>query len=247
MRGRLFGIDVGLWLFLLITIGCMQKSQQGGRIYRSKGHAAVTPTHRLDWWGSRHQQVLQRIGQGRVNLIFVGDSITQGWEAAGEEIWKEYYGHRHAANMGFAGDQTQHVLWRFDHGEIDGISPKVAVVLIGINNIGSDPSEEIADGIKAVCMDLQLKLPKTKILLLGVFPYQENPGDVRDKIIRVNDSIAQIADGEVIHYLDFGDKFLRPDKTMSADIMPDFLHPSARGYQIWAEAMEPKLAQLLGE
>jgi len=149
--------------------------------------------------------------------------------------------------MGFGGDRTRHVLWRFDHGEIEGISPKVAVVLIGINNIWENTTQEIADGIQAVCLKLQTKLPKTKVLLLGVFPFQENPGEIRDKIIETNRIASQIADGEIIHYLDIGDKFLRDDKTMSAEIMTDFLHPNATGYKIWAEAMEPKLAELMGE
>ena len=100
MRGRLFGIGVGLFVLSLIAAGCMQHSPRGASIYRSKGHEAVTPAHRLDWWGSRHKQVLDRIGRGEVDLIFVGDSITQGWEGAGQETWQEYYGHRHAVNYG---------------------------------------------------------------------------------------------------------------------------------------------------
>ena len=139
------------------------------------------------------------------------------------------------------------MLWRLGHGEVDSLSPRAAVVLIGINNRGENAADQIADGIKAVVSALRSKLPRTKILLMGVFPYGKNPGGIRDKIKQVNLLAAQVADGRMIHYLDVGEKFLRPDGTLPADVMPDFLHPNERGYQIWARAIEPKLAELLGE
>ena len=250
MKLKWYGLLVSMVILSIGVVGCVDNSQRARfEELTGKGHSAVTAGHRFkdEWWGVRHQGVLDRVKQGNVDLILVGDSITHGWESGGAQLWEKYYAPRNAVNMGFSGDQTGHVLWRFEHGEIDDISPKVAVVLIGVNNIWDNSAEEISDGIKAVCLDLRNRLPKTKVLLLGVFPYQENPGEVRDKIIETNKLASEIADGRMIHFLDFDDKFLRPDKTMSADIMPDFLHPNATGYKIWAEAMEPKLAELMGK
>ena len=247
MTQRFYGLCFVLVL-LTAFAGCVSQQEKAFNEITSKNHTAVIPgCQDGDWWDTRHQQVLERVSKDNVDLIFIGDSITHNWENVGAQFWEQYYTPRNAVNMGFSGDRTRHVLWRFDHGEIEGISPKVAVVLIGINNIWENTSQEIADGIQAVCLKLQTKLPKTKVLLLGVFPFQENPGEIRDKIIETNRIASQIADGEIIHYLDIGDKFLRDDKTMSAEIMTDFLHPNATGYKIWAEAMEPKLAELMGE
>ena len=227
--------------------GCSPQQRSDINI-SDKTHSAVTPSHRFNWWGARHHQILDRVKQGNVDLVFIGDSITHGWESGGAALWQQYYAPHNAVNMGFGGDQTQHLLWRFDHGEIDDISPKVAVILIGVNNLhGGHTPQQTADGIEAVCLALRARLSNTKILLLGIFPYKENPGDMRNKIIETNRIVSKLADGKMIHYLDFGDKFLRPDKTMSAEIMPDFLHPNAAGYKIWADQMEPKLAKLMGE
>ncbi len=212
-------------------------------------HSAVTPSPRHSGWTVRFQAMNDRVRCGYVDLIFIGDSITHGWEGRGEQVWEQYYGRRNAVNLGIGGDRTEHVLWRLDNGNIDGISPKVAVVMIGTNNLPGDRNtvEETAEGVRAVCEMLREKLPKTKILLLGIFPRGQYPGGIREKVRRTNELISKLADGRMIHYLDIGDKFLEPDGSMSREIMPDFLHPSAKGYRIWAEAMEPKLAELLGE
>jgi lysophospholipase L1-like esterase len=236
----------GCLLVQFILTGCTQPAKIDlSDLFEVGRHAAVSPDHRYEWWGARHQKILDRVQQGNVDLIFIGDSITHGWENDGADIWEEHYAPCNAVNMGFGGDQTQHVLWRLDHGEIDGIAPRVAVLLIGINNIHGNSPQEIADGVEAVCLTLQAKLPRTRILLLAIFPYQEHPGPIRDKVSEANRIISQLNDGRWIYYLDIGDKFLRPDKTMPAEIMPDFLHPNVAGYKIWAEAMEPKLAELM--
>lgn len=220
----------------------------------SKTHAAVTPQPRPDdWWVQRHQAVLERVKQGNVDLIMIGDSITHGWE--GQEMWAKYYAPRNAVNLGYSGDQTQQVLWRFDNGEIDGISPKLAVIMIGTNNSNGDEytAEQIADGIIAIIEKLQAKLPQTKVLLLGIFPRSEKPCPQREKNAKASQLAAKyIADqtakgNKKLSYLDIGPKFLTADGTLPADIMPDFLHPNAKGYQIWAEAMEPKIVELMGE
>jgi len=212
-------------------------------------HSAVVPAHRHSWWTLRHWAVNERVRQGNVDMIFIGDSITHSWENNGKEVWKKYYGHHKAVNLGFSGDRTQHVLWRLDNGNIDGISPKVAVIMIGTNNSNKDDNaaEEIADGIIAICKKLRAKLPRTKILLLAVFPRAPQPCPQREKIAKANKIASKIADGKMIHYLDIGQKFLQPDKSISKEIMPDYLHLTPKGYQIWAEAIEPTIVKLMGE
>ena len=215
-----------------------------------KQSAAVTPQARTDaWWVERHQKVNARAQKGDIDLIWLGDSITHGWESAGKEVWQKYYGDRKAANMGFSGDQTQHVLWRLEHGNVEGVSPKVAVIMIGTNNSNGDDftTEEISEGVQAVVKSVREKLPKTRVLLLGIFPRGEYPDDQRKKIAAVNSIIAKSADGKAIRYLDIGDRFLEDDGRISRKIMPDFLHLSPAGYEIWAETIEPVLAEILGE
>ena len=214
-----------------------------------KNHSAVKAAHRHSWWTLRHEAVNERVKKGNVDLIFIGDSITHSWEGGGRELWTKYYAPRNAVNMGFSGDRTQHVLWRLDNGNIDGISPKAAVIMIGTNNSNGDDNtaEEIADGIIGICKKLRKRLPKTKILLLAVFPRGEKPGPQREKNAKASELASKIADGKMIHYLDIGPKFMEPDKSLSKEIMPDYLHLTPKGYKIWAEATEPKLKELMGE
>ena len=149
---------------------------RAGRRGSSEGLAAnpaTTPAPRNDaWWQQRHESMNARVKKGNVDLIFIGDSITHGWEGGGKDVWQQFYGNRNAVNLGIGGDQTCHVLWRLDHGNIDGISPKLAVIMIGTNNAGNaaQSAEQIAAGVKAIVDKLRTKLPQTKILLLAIFP-----------------------------------------------------------------------------
>ncbi len=212
-------------------------------------HAAVIPAPRDAAWMARHESFNERVLKGDVDLIFVGDSITQGWEGTGKDVWARLYAPRKAANLGIGGDQTQHVLWRLDHGNVDKISPKAAVVMIGTNNSGGDRStaSEMVDGVTAVVETLRAKLPGTRILLLGIFPRGERFNDQRGKILQVNQAIRKLDDGDFVRYLDIGHRFIEKDGTLSREIMPDFLHLSPRGYEIWAESIEDLLAELMGE
>lgn len=212
-------------------------------------HVAVTPASRDGGWMRRHEGFNERVAKGDVDLIFVGDSITQGWEGAGKEVWERSYGKRKAVNLGIGGDQTQHVLWRLDHGNVAGISPKAAVVMIGTNNSGGDLSNasQIVDGVKAVVETLRAKLPGTRILLLAIFPRGERFNDQRGKICQVNQTLQKLDDGEFVRYLDIGHHFLQMDGSLSREIMPDFLHLTPKGYELWASAIEAPLARLLGE
>ncbi len=212
-------------------------------------NVAVNPVpQNKDWWKQRQEKVNARVKQGDVQLLFIGDSITHGWESRGKNVWKKYYGDRHAVNLGFSGDQTQNVLWRFDHGNLDGISPKLAVVMIGTNNAGYKQPEGTAEGVKAIVDELRAKLPETKILLLAIFPRGADANDWARQINEKTDKIiAKLADGKMVFYLDIGPKFLNADGTLSKDIMRDLLHPTAQGYEIWAAAIEPTVAKLMGD
>lgn len=206
----------------------------------------VTPAPRDEKWMKRHELINSRALPGQVDLLFIGDSITQGWEGAGKQAWEKFYGSRKAMNAGIGGDRTQHVLWRLDHGNVKGISPKVAVVMIGTNNAAANEPAETAAGIEAVVRSLREQLPGTKVLLLGVFPRGATPDDpLRKKNAGVNEIVAKLDDGNDVFYLDIGPKFLSADGTLSKEVMPDLLHLSPRGYEIWAEAIEPKLGELL--
>lgn len=207
--------------------------------------STVTPASRDGWWMKLHESFLDQAKKGNIDLLFLGDSITQGWH--NNDVWKRFYGPRHAANFGIGGDQTQHVLWRIEHGELDGIHPRAVVLMIGTNNVGSNSADEIALGVKAIVQGIHKRLPETRVLLLGVFPRGEKPNPGRDKLDAVNRQICGLDDGSHVTYLDIGKSFLNPDASISREIMPDFLHLTARGYRIWADAMEPTLWRLLDE
>lgn len=216
---------------------------------------AVTPSMLTefwarDWWEPRHQEKLQRIKQGNVDLLMIGDSITQGWENEGKAVWQKYYAARNAVNLGYGGDRTENVLWRIQHGEVDGINPRTAVLMIGTNNTGhrlAQP-EFTAAGIKAILQELRTRLPQTKILLLAIFPREEQPdAEMRQINNQINDIIKTYADNRHIFFLNINEHFLEEDGTLSREVMPDLLHLNEASYATWAEAMEPTLVKLMQE
>ena len=211
-------------------------------------HDAIKPVPRQGGWMTRHQSFNKRVAEGNVDLVFIGDSITQGWEGGGKEVWATFYGKRNAVNLGIGGDRTQHVIWRLDHDNVKNISPKAAVVMIGTNNSGSNTPEQIAEGVAAIVKQLRTKLPKTQVLLLAVFPRGPDKNDKRRQVNeKTNEIFKKLADGKNVHYLDIGPKFLQDDGTLTREIMPDLLHLSKKGYAIWAESIEPTLKTLMGE
>jgi len=217
-----------------------------------QANPAATPVARDDdSWQARNKAMNERARQGGVDLVFIGDSITQGWEDAGATLWAERYAPRHALNLGISGDQTEHVLWRLEHGNLDGLAPKAAVILIGTNNVGNTngthSAEQIAGGVTAIVARIQKQSPATKILLLAVFPRGEKPNPMRETIAALNARIAKLADGKRVVFLDLGPKFLAADGTLPAELMPDFLHLSAKGYRVWADGIEAELKRMLGE
>jgi lysophospholipase L1-like esterase len=209
-------------------------------------------------WVMKHESFLSQAKKGGIDLLFLGDSITDAWggeghnaKANGAAIFEKEFMPLKAANFGIGGDRTQHVLWRLQNGELDGIKPKVVMLMIGTNNSGDNTAEEIADGIKVIVAEIHKKSPQTKVLLLGVFPRGQDPKapnveKTREKLKAVNTIIAKLDDkGKTVKFLDIGDKFLEKDGTISKDIMYDFLHLSPKGYQIWADAVKGPIAELM--
>jgi lysophospholipase L1-like esterase len=207
--------------------------------------ATAVPKPRDGAWLEVHNSLVSLAKQGDVDLLFLGDSITQGWHENG--TWQRFYAPRKAANFGIGGDRTEHVLWRIQNGELSGIEPKLTVLLVGTNNLSDNTPDEIAQGISAIIGEIRHRLPRTKVLLLGIFPRGRRPDAVRDRIKSVNQKIAKFDDGSRVRFLDIGPAFLSDEGTITREIMPDYLHLTRHGYRIWADAMEPILWSMLDE
>lgn len=204
----------------------------------------------VEWWMPRHEAKLEEEGREDAKLLFIGDSITHGWEDSGKTVWDEYYASYGAYNIGYSGDRTENVLWRLQNGEVDGIDPELAIIMIGTNNTGhrQDPAECTARGIEMILNELKNRLPETEVLLLAIFPREAAPdGELRQLNNQINERIARFAERERVHYLNINETFLDENGMLSEEIMPDLLHPEEYGYQLWAEAMHPKIEQLLDD
>lgn len=203
----------------------------------------------INWWMPRHLQKLEEVkAKKNAQVIFIGDSITQGWENDGFNVWNRNYAKYNAVALGFGGDRTENILWRLQNGEVDGLNPKVAVLMLGTNNTGQrqEDFKTTAAGIKRNLEELQQRLPNTKLLLLAVFPRDEKPdGELRQMNNNLNAIISGFADNKKIFFLDINQAFLDANGVLPKTIMPDFLHPNEQGYEIWAKAMEPTLNSLL--
>ena len=210
--------------------------------------SATEPKPRDAKWMPRHEKYLQEVKEkaGKVDVLLVGDSITDGWHGQ-KQLWAEHWEPLKAHNIGIGGDRTQHVLWRLQNGEVEGIAPKVTMLMIGTNNLRDNTNEEIVAGITACVKEIQKRLPSTKVLLLGVFPRGEKADNpARARIKSINEQIAKLDDGgKTVRYLDIGDKFLEPDGTLPKSVMPDALHPNKKGYEIWVEAVKGPVTEML--
>jgi beta-glucosidase len=219
---------------------------------------AVTPdklneSWAIEWWTPRHHKKIAELkamrAAGRApRLVFIGDSITEGWEKEGARVWDQYYKRHDAVGLGFSGDRTENVLWRLLHGEVDGISPRVAVLMFGTNNTGhrQDPPALTAQAIKRNIDELRRRLPDTRILLLAIFPRGEERGDPLRRLNgEINALLPGFADDRHVFFLDINQAFLDQDGRLSKDVMPDLLHPNGKGYAIWARAMQPELERLM--
>jgi lysophospholipase L1-like esterase len=211
--------------------------------------SATEPKPRPGNWMQRHENYLKEVKEkaGNVDLLFVGDSITDGWHGGGKKAWAENWEPLKAFNIGIGGDRTQHVIWRLQNGEVAGIKPKLAELMIGTNNLGGNTNDEIVAGITACVKEIQKQLPSTKVLLLGVFPRGEKPDNpARARIKAINEQIAKLDDGgKTVKYLDIGEKFLDDKGNIQPEIMKDFLHPTAKGYDIWVNATKDTVTEML--
>ena len=220
--------------------------------------ATCVPKPRDANWVKRHESFIRdkdaALAKGPVRLVFVGDSITDAWRGGEQnQVYKERWGRYNPVNLGISGDKTQEVLWRLENGELDGLadSAKLVVMMIGTNNLGHRPAatpEDTAKGIECLVDKVRQKLPQSKLLLLAVFPRGMSPTDpYREQIKTVNDTISKLGDGRNVRYLDIGEKFLAEDGTLTKEVMPDALHPSPKGYQIWADAIDPVIQEMIGK
>lgn len=233
----------------LLTVWCATGLQLPAFTADSSASPAVTPVPgEVGWWIERHNSFNERVRQGKVDIVFIGDSITHGWEDAGREIWDALYAPRNAVNLGIAGDQTGHVLWRLQNGNLEGIQPKVAVIMIGTNNGPTDQTaEEIADGVKAIVRLIREKTPGTRVLLLAIFPRGDKPPAVQEKLRRATELFSTLDADPMVEFVDINWAFVDEQGNVPKDIMPDLLHPNTKGYSLWAEALEPWLGKALGE
>lgn len=277
----------------LITAGCVLALGLASPLLTAQENTADNPAVRkLNRDLPRHKEFLKRIEQsnGAGDVIFLGDSITHGWE--GQKAWQEHFGSFKPVNLGIGGDQTGHVLWRITDGhELDRLKPKAAVIMIGTNNTGNMTAQQIAGGIKAIVEELKHQKPNIKILVLGVFPRgsgfdaersveqiskgikpideelrKENPdvkllnAQVRNlvqlkgtipaeklnkKIAEINAIIANLDDGKTVFFKDIGKEFLDSNGGLSGEIMPDYLHLSPKGYDIWGKAIKGDIEKLV--
>ena len=225
-------------LFLVVLVA------SGAAFAQSTNTAVIpVPMTKLGWM-ERHESMNAKVRQGKIDLIYIGDSIVQRYEGVGKPVWDHYYAPRNALNLGISGDRTQHVIWRLDHGNIDGLNPKLAIVMIGQNNGGHNTAPEIAEGVTDVVKKIRNKLPNTKLLLLGIFQRREKPTPERAVLAEANQIISKLADSS-ISYMDINSVYVRPDGTIQSSLMPDFEHPSELGFKRWAQAIETKVAEMM--
>ena len=220
--------------------------------------AAIEKTDATGRFQKMHESFLARGKSGQINVLFLGDSITAGWVRA-PHIWEHYFGKYQPANFGIGGDQTQHVIWRIEKGELDGITPKVVVLMLGTNNTGQHDAHEIAAADKKIVSMIRAKIPQAKVLLLAIFPRgprknaqgivtEDAVADAKrrmDIINEANTQLAKLDDGRNVRFLDINARFLCDDGKIPSIIMPDQLHPNIAGYQLWADAMQPLLTEMM--
>jgi lysophospholipase L1-like esterase len=207
-------------------------------------NSAAVPTNRGT--DDYHKALNAQAAKGNIDLLFVGDSITMAWRSDGKGIWDERYARLKAANFGLGGDKTEHVLWRLQNGNLEGIKPKVVVLLIGTNNVGRVTAAELAEGIAANVREINKRLPESKVLLMGLLPRGETPDHPhRTQVKEVNTIISKLDDGKRVFFIDVGAQMLLPNGKISKAAMPDLLHLSAAGYKIWADGIQEKIDEFM--
>jgi lysophospholipase L1-like esterase len=218
----------------------------------------IVPVPRPDkWWQDRHAAIVARANKGDIRLAFIGDSIThsfggepqsgESWNNVGNTVWAKHYAKRSALNLGMSGDGTQHVLWRLQNGELGKSKPKVIVIMIGTNNLPPRPAAEAALGVKTIVEWLRKNQSQARLVVHSIFPRGLNADHpLRRKVVEANKMISRDLTGvKGVWYLDNYATFLNPDGVLEQSIMPDGLHPNERGYQMWADSLEPLLKRWL--
>ena len=254
MHRKLFAI-ASLLLFptLLIAQNPAPAGQAPGGFGRGRGGPALPANQPAPRDDNRHKGFVEIAQRANIDLLFVGDSITDwfanprgGQPATGLAVWDTNFGPFKPADFGIAGDTTQGVLWRMQNGELEGFKAKLIVLMLGTNNINRNPNDEIVDGDRLIIEEFNKRQPQAKVLLLGIFPRNADPANpLRATIKEINSKLAKLADNNKVFYMDIGDKFLTADGTLTTEIMADGLHPTAKGYQIWADAIIDKVKMLM--
>jgi lysophospholipase L1-like esterase len=215
----------------------------------ASGTFPVKRTMEYSWmsvatWDKQHAEDTVVAQYDKVDVLFIGDSITAGWDW---NLWQKYFVPLNSANFGIGGDHTGNLLWRLQHGTVGNIQPKLIVLLIGVNNLEhlKETPEQVSQGIAAVIQQLQLAWPNSKILLNAVFPFKQTAqAPERKQVSQINKLIAKLADNKKIIFKDYG-HLLQKNGDIAPEIMADFLHPTPKGYQLWADAMTPDIVNLL--
>ena len=260
MRRTSVYLNTAFMLLLLPAFSLAQGQAPAGGPPRGAGQRGPAPPANVAFHNTnndaRHQSFVDIAKKGDIDLLFVGDSITDwfywprgGGEATGGKVWEANFGPLKAADFAIAGDTTQGVLWRMQNGELEGFKAKLIILMLGTNNTGANPVGQIIEGDRLIVDEFKKQQPQAKVLVLGVFPRnnarapEQTP--VMNAIIKaVNTGLAQFADNKQVFYMDIGDKFL-VNGVVPADIMADGLHPTAKGYQIWADAILPTVKNLM--
>jgi lysophospholipase L1-like esterase len=247
-------------LALSFALASAQTPAPAAKAPKPDASAAIEKTDATGRFRKSHESFLARGKSGPIGVLFLGDSITAGWAAPTRtHIWETYYGKWQPANFGIGGDQTQHVIWRIENGELDGIAPKVVVLMLGTNNTRTHTAAEIAAADKKIVGMIRAKLPHSKVLVLAVFPRgprKDKEGKIAPEVAAeaarqmeiihgVNAELARLDDGQNVRFLDINAVFLGQDGKIPFSIMPDQLHPNTAGYQLWADAMQPTLTAMM--
>ena len=230
---------VGSW-----TPGDMQAAPAAAMkpvVYKSANDPTKPVPGGVKWFGRKHASYVEQTKNKKFDLCFLGDSITDGWPG---DLFGKYFGKYNPVNFGIGGDRCENVLWRLQNGELIGTSPRVIVLLIGTNNAGMNTAEEMAVGIAAVVKALRTGCPRSRILLLGVFPKRDM---TLEKTKAVNAIVAKLDDKRIIRYLDVGAGLLDKDGNIQEGVLSDAVHLTRKGYEIWAQAMGPLLARMMTE
>jgi lysophospholipase L1-like esterase len=204
-----------------------------------------------------HAQLLEKTQKGKIDIYFEGDSITRRWGATDYPDllvhWTRHFFGWNAADFGWGGDKVQNILWRIQNGELDGVHPKVIVLLAGANDVGNTVPEggdeakvaDITKGLKAILETMRTKAPEATLIVTGIFPRNDNMA-VMPTINKINDNLSKLADGKKIRYLNINDRLADGNGRLFDGMMGDKLHPTIKGYEVWAEALKPILTELLG-